>query len=114
LDDETLARELAESRAELERRLERPCRALAYPYGDVDERVVEATRVAGYALGAALPNAFEPPRPLLWPRVGIYRADTEFTFRAKVSRAVRWLRHTDAWSVVRSGVERRRKPVASG
>jgi peptidoglycan/xylan/chitin deacetylase (PgdA/CDA1 family) len=112
LDDETLARELADSRAELERRLDRPCRTIAYPYGDVDDRVVEATRVAGYALGAALPNAFEPPRPLVWPRVGIYRADTEFTFKAKVSRAVRWLRSTDAWEVVRGGVDRRRQAPA--
>lgn len=109
LDDDDLARELSESRAELERRLGRPCRSIAYPYGDVDERVVEAARAAGYVAGAGLPSAFEPPRPLLWPRVGIYRADGEFAFRAKVSRFTRWLRRTDAWTTVRNARDSRRR-----
>ena len=64
IDDERLAAELAESKAELERRLERPCRSLAYPYGDVDERVIAAARDAGYVAGAELPDRFEFPRLL--------------------------------------------------
>ena len=45
---ENLAQELQGSREDLEQRLSRPCPSLAYPYGDVDERVVEAAAQAGY------------------------------------------------------------------
>ena len=54
--------ELRESRLELERQLGRPCRSVAYPYGDVDERVIAAARDAGYVTGAALPPRFHAPR----------------------------------------------------
>jgi peptidoglycan/xylan/chitin deacetylase (PgdA/CDA1 family) len=97
LDDERLAVELSESRIELERRLGRPCRSIAYPYGDVDERVIGAARDAGYVAGAGLPARFGVPRRLAWPRIGIYRADHSLSFGAKSSRAVRWLRRTPAW-----------------
>lgn len=42
LDDATLERELLESRQACEEHLSVPCRSIAYPYGDVDRRVVEA------------------------------------------------------------------------
>ena len=54
-DEAELARELEGSRATLEDRLGRPCRTLAYPYGDHDERVVAATRRAGYTAASTLP-----------------------------------------------------------
>ena len=41
LDDEPLRDELEGSRAEVEEHLGRPCRSLAYPYGDLDGRVAE-------------------------------------------------------------------------
>jgi peptidoglycan/xylan/chitin deacetylase (PgdA/CDA1 family) len=94
LDDDDLASELGDSRVELERRLGQPCRAISYPYGDVDERVISAARDAGYVAGAALPTRFGVPRRLAWPRVGIYRADQALSFGVKVSRVVRWLRAT--------------------
>ncbi|MDX2016980.1 MAG: polysaccharide deacetylase family protein, partial [Planctomycetota bacterium] len=43
-----LDRELSASKRELELKLGRPVEYLAYPFGDVDERVIEATRAAGY------------------------------------------------------------------
>jgi peptidoglycan/xylan/chitin deacetylase (PgdA/CDA1 family) len=48
-----LDRELSASKRELELKLGRPIDYLAYPFGDVDQRVIEATRAAGYraALG---------------------------------------------------------------
>jgi peptidoglycan/xylan/chitin deacetylase (PgdA/CDA1 family) len=92
-----LARELEGSRATLEDRLGRPCRTLAYPYGDHDERVVEATRRAGYTAASTLPGRFPKPKPLAWPRVGIYRADDMRRFRMKVARPVRALRATQLW-----------------
>ncbi len=106
LDDARLADELLESRLELERRLGVPCRSIAYPYGDVDERVIGATRDAGYVGGAALPQQFYPPRRLAWPRVGIYRADAGMRYRAKVANPMRSLRKTRAWPVLRRASRR--------
>ena len=86
LDQEDLLAELLDSRERLEERLDRPCRFLAYPYGDHDARVRAAARAANYAAAFTL----EPPRgghdPLALPRVGVYRRDSILRFSAKVSR----------------------------
>ncbi len=99
LDDEELAAELVASRAKLESELAHHVRSIAYPYGAVDERVILATRDAGYLTGASLPTRFEPPRALSWPRVGIYRADNQRAFALKSSRALRRIRESGAWTV---------------
>jgi peptidoglycan/xylan/chitin deacetylase (PgdA/CDA1 family) len=91
LEDKALDAELAGSRADLEQRLGRPCRAIAYPYGIVDARVVGAAERAGYRAGAALPVRVHRRRALEWPRVGVYRNDSDFRFRAKASPRLRWL-----------------------
>lgn len=95
--DAELAAELEGSRSELEARLGRPCRTLAYPYGDHDERVVEAAGRAGYEAASTLPGRFPRPRPLAWPRVGIYHDDDLRRFRLKASRGMRALRATPLW-----------------
>ena len=92
-DDERLERELVASREAIAGRLG-ACTTLAYPYGDVDGRVMSAARRAGYALGAGLPAHIRRPVPLAWPRLGIYRWDGDWRFRLKVSRMVRALRAT--------------------
>jgi peptidoglycan/xylan/chitin deacetylase (PgdA/CDA1 family) len=92
LDDDALADELRLSRLMCEERLEAPCVSIAYPYGDVDARVADAARKAGYRLGATLPVGFHGPTPLRWPRVGMYGGDSELEFRLKTSRHVRSLR----------------------
>ena len=92
LDDEELRSELSESRAECEDELGLPCDTLAYPYGDVDERVVTAARAAGYRHAAALPGRWHGPRPLEWPRVGVYHSDAPWRFRLKASPLGRRLR----------------------
>jgi peptidoglycan/xylan/chitin deacetylase (PgdA/CDA1 family) len=97
LPDDQLAGELVESRAVLAERIGRPCGALAYPYGDHDERVVEAARSAGYDVAGTLPGRLAPTLKLAWPRVGIYHGDDERRFRLKISSAVRWLRGTRVW-----------------
>ena len=48
-DDQTLSRELTESKQQLETWLNADVSGLAYPNGDCDSRVVEAARVAGYS-----------------------------------------------------------------
>jgi peptidoglycan/xylan/chitin deacetylase (PgdA/CDA1 family) len=90
LDDEALAHELSASKADCERELGRPCTSLAYPYGDVDDRVEEATRAAGYEFAVSL--AIHEPKPLRWPRVGVYHVDSGLRERLKLSPLVYRLR----------------------
>jgi peptidoglycan/xylan/chitin deacetylase (PgdA/CDA1 family) len=97
-DDAELERQLEASRAELEERLGRPCRSLAYPYGDHDARVVAAAGRAGYEAASTLPGRFPgTPQPLSWPRVGVYHGDDLRRFRFKASRPLRALRATPLW-----------------
>src|SRR3954471_15518776 len=93
LADEELAAELERSRAACEDGLGRPCDSIAYPYGDVDGRVVAAAGAAGYSYGATLPETrFNRPEPLDWPRLGIFHVDDLRRFRLKVSPLVRRVR----------------------
>jgi peptidoglycan/xylan/chitin deacetylase (PgdA/CDA1 family) len=88
LDDAALDRELTESREAVTAELG-GCESIAYPYGDVDIRVIEATGRAGYTTGAALPARWGEIGALEWPRVGVYRPDDLRRFRLKTSRLVR-------------------------
>jgi peptidoglycan/xylan/chitin deacetylase (PgdA/CDA1 family) len=92
LDDTRLRSELRGSRAVCERALGRPCRSLAYPYGDVDARVAMAARDAGYEVAAALPARLDGATRMTLPRIGIYRSDSLRRFRLKVSPGMRRLR----------------------
>ena len=100
LDDESVARELAGSRRDCERGLGRPCRSLAYPYGDHDERIVRAARDAGYAAACTLPADWHRLDPLCWPRIGVYHPDHPLRFRLKLSPAVGRLRASRAWALL--------------
>lgn len=95
--DARLEDELAGSREVCEDRLSTPCRSLAYPYGDVDERVVDAARRAGFEAAATLPKRLDVRGPLEWPRVGIYQGDSRWRFELKVSPHVRRVRASRAW-----------------
>lgn len=88
-DDERLAFELGASRAAVEAALGAPCPSVAYPYGDVDARVVRAAARAGYSTGAALPARWNEIGALEWPRVGVYHPDSLRRFRVKTSYVVR-------------------------
>lgn len=68
------------------------CTSIAYPYGDVDARVVEAARQAGYTAGASLPARWGAGSKLDWPRVGIWQSDDFRRFRLKTSHITRALR----------------------
>jgi peptidoglycan/xylan/chitin deacetylase (PgdA/CDA1 family) len=84
-----LARELVDSRQELEDELGRRCRFLAYPYGQENARVQCAARAAGYEAAFALPGPSGPPNPFAMQRVGIYRRDNRLRFRLKTSQLAR-------------------------
>lgn len=100
LDAEDLARELRDSRAACAAHLARPCPSIAYPYGDVDRRVVTAACRAGYRFGAGLPEQRHGRQRLAWPRVGVYRDDDLPRFRRQVSRLIRGVRAVAPEAVV--------------
>ena len=100
LGDAELERELGESRRRLEAELGRPCRSLAYPYGDHDERVVRAAAATGYEAAATVPRRLTAPAPLVWPRIGVYHGNGLPAFRAKVSPTGRRLRRSRAWGAL--------------
>jgi peptidoglycan/xylan/chitin deacetylase (PgdA/CDA1 family) len=89
LDDARLDEELRRSRAAVRDALGTGCPSIAYPYGDVDARVVEAARRAGYRTGAVLPDHWHAARELEHPRAGIYHPDDLRRFRLKTAPAVR-------------------------
>ncbi len=90
LGDADLHAELAESREVCSRELGATCRSIAYPYGAFDDRVVDATRQAGYEAAGIV--GLGPPDPLRWPRVGVYSIDRGARFRLKVSSLARTMR----------------------
>jgi peptidoglycan/xylan/chitin deacetylase (PgdA/CDA1 family) len=92
IDDAQLDRELRASRAACEEGMARPCRSIAYPYGDVDARVIAAAGASGYELAAALPKRHGSRDRLDWPRVGVYHGDELRRFKLKVSPLLRRLR----------------------
>jgi peptidoglycan/xylan/chitin deacetylase (PgdA/CDA1 family) len=89
LDDQALEKELRESKDALGGP---ECRSIAYPYGDVDARVIRAARKAGYETAASLPKKFGSTDPLDWPRVGVYHVDDLRRFKLKASRLTRLIR----------------------
>jgi peptidoglycan/xylan/chitin deacetylase (PgdA/CDA1 family) len=100
LDDASLLRELRGSREDVEQRLGRPCFSLAYPFGDVDDRVVRAAREAGYEAAATFGGRFHAWEPLRSPRVAVLRSDSLFRFRLKASPRTRWLRSSSTWTAL--------------
>jgi peptidoglycan/xylan/chitin deacetylase (PgdA/CDA1 family) len=106
LDDAAVHRELAESRDECTRHLGQVCQTIAYPFGDVDERIAEAASQTGYRAGAAMSSSLAQLGRYRHPRVGIYHRDVQWRFRLKAARSTRTVRASGAW---RSG--RRDRPT---
>jgi peptidoglycan/xylan/chitin deacetylase (PgdA/CDA1 family) len=84
LDDAELERELADSRATIQKRLG-SCETLAYPYGRADERTAVAAARAGYLAAFTLGRAHRPDEPLHRPRLGLRTADLGFRLRLRLS-----------------------------
>jgi len=89
LDQRMLLEELVSSREECAVGTGVPCRTLAYPYGDVDQRVRDAAAQAGYLAAAGLGPQWRRGDPLWWPRTGVYRDDDLARFRLKLRPAIR-------------------------
>ena len=102
LDDAALVAELERSRELLGEWLGKPCRSLAYPYGDFSPQVVAAARQAGYSAAATLDATLPPHDPLRWPRVGVYNGEADWRFRLKTAPLAR-----------RAKLARLRRPLAA-
>jgi peptidoglycan/xylan/chitin deacetylase (PgdA/CDA1 family) len=85
VSDRELRLELRESREHVEGQLRMRCRFLSYPYGDHDERVRAAARVAGYDAAFALPGPVGSTDRFLVPRVGIWRGTNLLAALVKTS-----------------------------
>lgn len=96
LDDGALARELRDSKREIDARVA-SCRSLAYPYSDVDDRVAAAARAAGYEAGAVVLPLRQRRDPLRFPRVPVLSTETELGHRLHLTRPVRRLQGTRPW-----------------
>jgi peptidoglycan/xylan/chitin deacetylase (PgdA/CDA1 family) len=111
LDDHELLRELRDSREQLEDELAVPCRFLAYPYGEEDQRVRAAARSSGYEAAFSLPGRQASVDRYAVPRVGIWRTDGSARVSLKTSAAGRWLL-LDALTSVRGRRPARRREAA--
>jgi peptidoglycan/xylan/chitin deacetylase (PgdA/CDA1 family) len=89
LSDEELEEELTASKRRLEEELDRPCRFLAYPFGDCDDRVRAATRSAGYEAAFGLPGDPTGNDRFDLFRVGVWRRDGARKVAFKARPAVR-------------------------
>jgi peptidoglycan/xylan/chitin deacetylase (PgdA/CDA1 family) len=85
LDGDTCRRELERSRAELERILGAPPRAIAYPFGHADREVSAAAAAAGFDLGFVA-TPYPAGDPLRVPRRAITRLDRGPLLAARLAR----------------------------
>jgi peptidoglycan/xylan/chitin deacetylase (PgdA/CDA1 family) len=83
LADDEIGAELERSRRICEEEGGQPCRSVAYPYSDYDERVVRAAAKAGYLFGVSVPRGPQPPLPFEWPRLGVYHGEDERRVRMR-------------------------------
>ena len=90
LGDAEVRVELSESRERIEERLGRPCRLVAYPYGEGDSRIFAAAREAGYEGGFMLSDG-DPANRFAFPRIGVYPRDNPARFMLKANGVVRSL-----------------------
>lgn len=88
LDDEGLVREIAGSREALERLVGAPVASFCYPYGDFDDRVVEAVRKAGYRAATVIRGGISSDLsdPLRIPRVSVRGTATRLDFTLALTR----------------------------
>jgi peptidoglycan/xylan/chitin deacetylase (PgdA/CDA1 family) len=109
LDDDELADELRGSKGQIEEH-GLSCASISYPYGEVSDRVVEASVQAGYTAGSGLAGRFRRSDPMRVPRVAISGVDGALRFAVKTSPSFLVARRTAAWTFVDSA-RRTRRPL---
>jgi peptidoglycan/xylan/chitin deacetylase (PgdA/CDA1 family) len=93
LDEPAVAREFRESKAELERILDRPVTLFSFPHGAYDERSLNQARAAGYTRVFTISPAmaFQQQPEFVTGRVLVDPDDWGLEFRLKLLGAYRWL-----------------------
>jgi peptidoglycan/xylan/chitin deacetylase (PgdA/CDA1 family) len=88
LDDAELAREVAGSKETLERITGAPVTSFCYPYGDFDDRAVEAVRAAGYRAATVIRGGISKDLsdPFRLKRVAVRGTNTRLDFRLALTR----------------------------
>ncbi len=88
LDDGALAAEVAGSRAALEAVTGVPVVSFCYPYGNFDDRVVEAVRAAGYRAATVIRGGISPDLsdPFRLKRISVRGANTLLDFSLALTR----------------------------
>jgi peptidoglycan/xylan/chitin deacetylase (PgdA/CDA1 family) len=88
LDDRELAREVAGSKETLERIVGAPVTSFCYPYGNFDDRVVEAVRVAGYRAATVIRGGISKDLsdPFRLKRVAVRGTHTRLDFLLALTR----------------------------
>jgi peptidoglycan/xylan/chitin deacetylase (PgdA/CDA1 family) len=99
LDDDELHEELAGSRRELSAHFGR-CDGVSYPFGEIDARVLEAARRAGYTLGSGNAARFVHGEPLRIPRLAIGGNDAGLRAGIKMSASLWLVRSTPLWTAL--------------
>lgn len=88
LDDAGLEREVAGSKETLERLTGAPVTSFCYPYGDFDDRVVEAVRAAGYHAATVIRGGISKDLsdPFRLKRVAVRGTNTRLDFTLALTR----------------------------
>jgi len=88
-DDTQLVHEIAGSKASLEQVIDKPISQFCYPYGDVNTRVANATRQAGFTAATTTQRgrANKDNDPMLLPRIKITRSQILPSFAQRVFTA---------------------------
>ena len=91
--------ELSASRAELERLLNRDIKLFSFPYGALNEHLINLCREVGYErVFTIMPKrAFTAPQEFVTGRVVANPTDWELEFRLKLLGAYQWLPRVIAW-----------------
>lgn len=86
VDDAALAAEVSDSKKAIEDRTGRQIDFFCYPFGDFDERVIDAVRNAGYKGAVVTPGAAKRTVKGVYTmqRTGIYGHNSFNTFRIKI------------------------------
>lgn len=86
-DAGTLAREVRESKEEIERRLGNPVRFLAYPYGLLNDAARAGVAAAGYEGACSVRSGFNNAEtdPFVLRRLEVYGSDSLWRFAVKLA-----------------------------
>ena len=101
LGERDLAHELRTSKEALEGH-GFECTSISYPYGELDDRVIDAAARVGYTVGSGLAGRFRQTDPMCIPRVAVSGADGRLRFALKTSPFFLAARRTAAWSCLES------------